>query len=142
MQAGVPEVLLVHPGGPFWARRDAGSWSIPKGEFGSDEEPLAAAIREFSEELGSRPEGSFLPLTPVRQRGGKLVTAFACEADFDVSTFVSNTFEMEWPPRSGRWVVFPEVDRASWMSLAEARLKILEGQRPLLDELAQIVGRR
>ena len=134
------EVLLVHPGGPFWAKRDAGAWSIPKGEFDDDEEPLSAAMREFAEELGSEPQrqGAPVALTPVRQAGGKLVLAWAMEGDFDPSSMVSNHFELEWPPRSGRRQLFPEVDRAAWFTLDEARGKLLEGQRPLLQQLAAL----
>jgi predicted NUDIX family NTP pyrophosphohydrolase len=133
------EVLLVHPGGPFWAKRDAGAWSIPKGEIGADEEPLAAARREFVEELGAPPQANGAPvaLVPVRQAGGKLVMAWALEGDFDVAALCSNTFELEWPPRSGRRREFPEVDRAEWCHLDDARIKLLAGQRPLLDQLVQ-----
>jgi predicted NUDIX family NTP pyrophosphohydrolase len=133
------DVLLVHPGGPIWAKRDAGAWSIPKGEPDADEEPLAAARREFAEELGTPVDGHFIPLTPVRQPGGKTVYAFALEADFDIGTIVSNTFTMEWPPRSGRQQSFPEIDRAEWFALDIARQKILPGQAPLLDELTRLV---
>lgn len=127
----------MHPGGPFWARRDGGAWSIPKGEFGVDEHPLEAAGREFIEELGSAPQtrGAPLPLPPVRQKSGKIVHAFAVEGDFDPAGLRSNTFQMEWPPRSGRMREFPEVDRAEWFSLARARQKIIDGQRALLDAL-------
>ena len=135
----VPDVLLVHPGGPIWAKRDAGAWSIPKGEPNAGEEPLAAARREFAEELGASVDGDFIPLTPVRQPGGKTVYAFALEADFDIGTVVSNTFTMEWPPRSGRQQSFPEIDRAEWFALDVARQKILAGQAPLLDELTRLV---
>lgn len=130
------QVLLVHPGGPFWIRRDAGAWTVPKGEYEPTEEPLAAALREFEEELGCRPDAcEWIELAPIRQRGGKLVTAFAGQADFDASRLVSNTFSMEWPPRSGQMREFPEVDRAQWYAIAEARQKILASQVPLLDEL-------
>jgi predicted NUDIX family NTP pyrophosphohydrolase len=132
--AGV-EVLLVHPGGPFWARKDDGSWSIPKGEFADGEEPLAAAKREFEEEVGAPPVGDFIPLDPVRQPSGKLVLAWAVRADFDPSSLKSNTFSMEWPPRSGRQEEFPEVDRAAWFEVESARPKILKGQAPFLDQL-------
>lgn len=132
------EVLLVHPGGPFWARKDDGAWSIPKGEIGATEDPLAAARREVHEETGADPTGEFFPLTPIRQPGGKVVHAWAVESDFDPATLRSNTFELEWPPRSGRRRTFPEVDRAAWFSLDAARRKILEGQLPLLEELAQL----
>jgi predicted NUDIX family NTP pyrophosphohydrolase len=129
------EVLLVHPGGPFWARKDDGSWSIPKGEFADDEEPLAAAKREFEEEVGDPPAGDFIRLDPVRQPSGKLVLAWAVRADFDPSSLKSNTFSMEWPPRSGQQQAFPEVDRAAWFNVESARPKILKGQAPFLDQL-------
>ena len=131
-------VLLVHPGGPFWARRDLGAWSIPKGEYSDDEQPEAAARREFAEELGQDFPGALQPLGEVRQKGGKLVVAFAAEADFDVAALRSNLFEMEWPPRSGRRQSFPEVDRVEWFLLPAARQKIIAGQRPLLDLLEAI----
>jgi predicted NUDIX family NTP pyrophosphohydrolase len=134
------EVFLVHPGGPFWANKDAGAWSIPKGEFGNDEEPLVAARREFDEETGFNVDGGFQPLEPVRQSGGKVVHAFAVEGDCDPSRLQSSTFPMEWPPRSGREQEFPEVDRAAWFTVAEARNKILKGQRPLLDQLEGMLG--
>ncbi len=130
-----PEVLLVHPGGPLWARKDTGAWSIPKGEIDPGEEPLDAAIREVREELGAAIAGRFLPLEPRRQPGGKLVQVWAVEAGFDPAALVSNTFEMEWPPRSGRRQAFPEVDRAAWFAFDEARAKILPGQAGFLDEL-------
>jgi predicted NUDIX family NTP pyrophosphohydrolase len=129
------EVLLVHPGGPFWARKDDGSWSIPKGEFADDEEPLAAAKREFEEEMGTPPAGDFIPLDPVRQPSGKLVLAWAVRSDFDPSSLKSNTFSMEWPPKSGQQQAFPEVDRAAWFNVESARPKILKGQAPFLDQL-------
>jgi predicted NUDIX family NTP pyrophosphohydrolase len=130
------EVLLVHPGGPFFARRDAGAWSIPKGLYEEGEEPLTCARREFEEELGSPcPDGPARELGEVRQRNGKRVTAFAVEGDIDADTITSNTFTLEWPPRSGRTQEFPEVDRAAWFTLAAAREKILAAQAPLLDAL-------
>ena len=129
------EVLLVHPGGPFWARRDEGAWTIPKGEFDANEAPLAAARREFLEETGAAVEGRFTALTPVRQAGGKRVHAFAVEADFDPATLMSNTFEIEWPPRSGRMQHFPEVDRAAWFTVAEAATKMHSAQRVWLGEI-------
>ncbi|MEP9388838.1 NUDIX domain-containing protein [Mesorhizobium sp. KR9-304] len=132
--AGSIEVLLVHPGGPFWARRESGAWSIPKGEY-SGEDAQAAARREFAEETGWTIAGELTPLGEIRQKAGKAVTAFAAEGDFDPATLTSNSFEMEWPPRSGRIASFPEVDRAGWFAFAEAREKIVEGQRPLLDRL-------
>jgi len=136
MRDGAPEVLLVHPGGPFWARKDEGAWSIPKGEHGADEEPQAAAIRELAEELGTTLELADLKeLGEVRQRGGKLVRAFAAEGDFDPDTLHSNTFEMEWPPRSGRRQEFPEVDRAQWFDPETARQKINPAQSAFLDRL-------
>jgi len=129
------EFLLVHPGGPFWARKDEGSWSIPKGLYEADEESLAAAKREFEEETGLRPAGDFIELGAFRQPGGKIVSAWAFEGDFDLAAFRSNTFEMEWPPRSGRSVRFPEADRAGWFGPAEALRKILKGQAPILQAL-------
>lgn len=142
--AGGLRVLLVHPGGPFWAKRDLGAWTIPKGEFGADETPLAAARREFAEELGMPLDavsaGHILPLGSVRQAGGKTVTGFAAEGDLDAETIVSNTVEMEWPPRSGRRRTFPEVDRAAWFSLAEARERINPAQAAFLDTLEAAVN--
>ena len=132
---GALEVLLAHPGGPFWARRDDGAWTIPKGLVDSGETDENAARREFNEELGAEATGPLIPLGSVRQRGGKEVEAFALEGDFDPAALRSNTFETEWPPRSGRKETFPEVDRAAWMDLATARQKILAAQRPLLDRL-------
>ena len=139
-RAGQTEVLLVHPGGPFWARRDSGAWSIPKGEYADSEDPEAAARREFTEETGWAVTGELLPLGEIRQKAGKVVTAFAAEGDFDPASLESNRFEMEWPPKSGRIASFPEVDRAGWFGLAEARDKIVEGQRPLLDRLEALSG--
>jgi predicted NUDIX family NTP pyrophosphohydrolase len=138
--SGGLEVLLVHPGGPFWRSKDAGAWVIPKGEVAAEEEPLACALREFEEELGVRLEGAPRRLMPVRQSGGKWVEAFALEGDLDPDSIVSNRFEMEWPPRSGRLQSFPEVDQARWFPTAEARDKILPSQRPILDELAESLG--
>jgi len=135
------EVLLVHPGGPFWANKDAGAWSIPKGEFGEDEPPLDAARREFREETGSSVEGPFRALTPRRQRSGKLVHAWAAEGDFDPAGLSSTTFEVEWPPRSGRKRTFPEVDRAAWFAPDEARRRILSGQAAFVDELLEILAK-
>jgi len=133
------EVLLVHPGGPFWKNKDAQAWSIPKGELDEQEEPLVAARREFAEELGFPVDGDFLALTPVRQSGGKSVHAFAVEADFDAAQAKSNTFSMEWPPKSGRLQEFPEIDRAEWFALEVALQKINAGQAALLRELAERV---
>lgn len=132
------EVFLVHPGGPYWASKDEGAWSIPKGEPGEAEDALGAAVREFTEETGFAMDGPYLPLQPVRQPGGKIVTAFAVEGDCDPGTLRSTTFTLEWPPRSGRHQEFPEVDRGAWFSLEEARVKILRGQIPLLDEVADM----
>jgi len=135
--AGELLVLLAHPGGPFWQKRDLGAWTIPKGEFDSSEAPEDAARREFREELGVDAVGVLEPLGEVVQKGGKLVVAFALEGDFDVSTLRSNTFDAEWPPRSGRVVAFPEIDKVEWMTLATARRKILPSQAPLLDHLGK-----
>jgi predicted NUDIX family NTP pyrophosphohydrolase len=135
---GALEVLLVHPGGPFWAKKDLGAWSIPKGEYEDGEDALAAARREFAEELGSSAsDGELVALGEVRQKSGKVVTAWALEGDIDADTVTSNTFTMEWPPRSGRTREFPEVDRAAWFGLDEARERILPAQAPLLDRLAE-----
>ena len=128
-------MLLAHPGGPYWARKDDGAWSIPKGEFGDDEEPLAAARREIEEEMGHSADGEFLPLEPLKQPSGKLVLAWAVRCDFDPSMVKSNMFSMEWPPKSGRQEQFPEVDRAAWFPIDVARQKILNGQAPFLDQL-------
>jgi predicted NUDIX family NTP pyrophosphohydrolase len=137
------QVLLAHMGGPYWQRKDAAAWSIPKGEHDEDEEPLAAARREFTEELGLAPPSGadYVPLGEVMPRKGKIVTAWAVEADFDVQNVVSNTFEMEWPPRSGRRQAFPEVDRADWFGIPVARLKIVQAQLPLLDRLTERLAR-
>jgi predicted NUDIX family NTP pyrophosphohydrolase len=129
------EVLLVHPGGPLWARKDEGAWSIPKGEIDIGEDPLTAARREFEEELGSSVSGEFIKLQPIRQGSGKLVHAWAVEGDFNPATLTGGIFSMEWPPRSGRQQQFPEVDRAEWFTLELARRKINKGQIPLLDQL-------
>jgi predicted NUDIX family NTP pyrophosphohydrolase len=136
------EVLLVHPGGPFWARRDAGSWSIPKGEIGPDEDALAAARREVAEELGSLIDGPAVSLAPITQKAGKVVEAWAVEHEWDPTTLHSNTFTIEWPRGSGRMTSFPEVDRAEWFGLDEARRRILPGQVPLLDQLESLVSRQ
>ena len=136
------EVLLAHPGGPLWARKDIGAWTIPKGQFTDEEAPLAAARREFEEEMGSPPSGDFKSLGAIKQPGGKLVHAFAAESDFDVKTVKSNLFSMEWPPKSGRTAEFPEVDRAGWFPMDEARAKILKGQEPFLDRLLTLLGFR
>ena len=132
------EVLLVHPGGPFWARKDLGVWSIPKGEYSERDDPLATAIREFAEETGTHPHGELRPLGELTQPGRKIVTAFAVEGDFDIATLKSNTFELEWPPKSGRMATFPEVDRAEWFSPEMARAKILSGQREFISRLLEL----
>ncbi|SRR6266404_691288 len=134
------QVLLVHPGGPFWAKKDDGAWSIPKGEFADDEEPLSAAKREFEEETGIPPAGDFLALEPLKQPSGKLVFAWAVCSDFDPARLESNMFSMEWPPKSGKQEQFPEVDRAAWFGLESARRKILKGQAPFLDQLLNRMG--
>ncbi len=131
------EFLLVHPGGPFWAKKEAGAWSIPKGEYGEGEDALDAACREFEEEIGIRLEGDFVPLAPIRQRGGKVVVAWGVEGDLDPDGIRSDTFTMEWPPRSGRLREFPEVDRAAWCTLDDARRRINHAQLPLLVELVE-----
>ncbi|MDE5439845.1 NUDIX domain-containing protein [Bradyrhizobium sp. CSA207] len=136
------EVLLVHPGGPFWRNKDLGAWSIPKGEYADGQDPEATARREFAEELGLELTDPLIGLGQVRQRGGKIVSAFAVELDIDTRSIRSNTFEMEWPPRSGKRQSFPEVDRAEFFALDEAAKKINEGQRPLLGRLAQLVRGR
>ncbi|HYV20024.1 MAG TPA: NUDIX domain-containing protein [Verrucomicrobiae bacterium] len=137
--AGDIEVLLVHPGGPFWAKKDAGAWSIPKGLIEEGEDPLAAARREFEEETGGRAEGEASPLLPLRQPGGKIVHAWAVRGDFDPAALRSSSFAMEWPPKSGRQQEFPEVDRADWFTLPAAREKILAGQRDFLDQLERLL---
>lgn len=135
---GAPEVLLVHPGGPFWAKKDAGAWSVPKGECEADEDPRTAAVREFTEELGSPPpDGSTIELGSVRQSSAKTVVAFARRGDFDVETVASNTIVIPWPPRSGRTMEIPEVDRARWCGTDEARVLLVSGQVPLLDRLLE-----
>ena len=131
------EVLIVHPGGPFWAKKDDGAWSIPKGEYGEGEDPLSVAKREFCEETGSEISGGFLELSPIKQPSGKIIRAWAVEGDLDAGAICSNSFTMEWPPKSGRVQRFPEVDRALWCELELARQKLLPGQRVLLEELEQ-----
>jgi predicted NUDIX family NTP pyrophosphohydrolase len=138
---GTPQVLLGHMGGPFWARKDERAWSVPKGEHGDDEDALAAARREFAEETGTPPpDGEPLPLGEVRQSGGKRVTAWALEGDLDPAAIASNTFTLEWPPRSGRTQEFPEIDRAAWFDLPTARAKIVKSQVPLLDALERALA--
>jgi len=134
------EVLLVHPGGPFWRNKDLGAWSIPKGEYDASDDPEDVARREFREELGIEMTEDLLPLGEIRQRGGKMVKAFAVEMDIDVENIQSNAFEIEWPPRSGRRQAFPEIDRAEWFDLAAARTKINEAQRTLLERLETIAA--
>jgi predicted NUDIX family NTP pyrophosphohydrolase len=131
-------VLLVHPGGPFWHKRDNRAWSIPKGEYTEDEAPEAAARREFAEETGCAPKGTLQPLGELRQKSGKAVTAFALEGIFNTSRLHSNLFEIEWPPQSGRIQSFPEIDRAEWFTLSEAAQKIVGGQRPFLERLERL----
>lgn len=131
------EVLLAHPGGPFWVRRDEAAWTLPKGEIGIDEDPLAAARREFEEETGFPSRPPFHPLGELRQRSGKRITAWAFEGDADPAGLVSNRFEVEWPPRSGRTQSFPEVDRVQWFGLGDARRKLIAGQAPFVDALEQ-----
>jgi predicted NUDIX family NTP pyrophosphohydrolase len=136
-----PSVLLVHPGGPFWARRDAGAWSIPKGEHGDGEDPRACALREFEEETGmALPLGGLVELGSVKQKGGKVVSAWAAEGDLDAESVESNTFTMEWPPRSGRTEEFPEIDRAGWFGIEEAREKLVAAQAAFLDRLLERLG--
>lgn len=133
------EVMLVHPGGPFWAKKDLASWSIPKGEFEMGDDPLAAAIREVKEETGLEVNGDFLRLDPVRQKSGKIIYAFALEGDYEVDNITSNFFEMTWPPKSGTIKSFPEVDRAAWFDLEVAATKIVPGQVPLLHQLKELI---
>jgi predicted NUDIX family NTP pyrophosphohydrolase len=138
VSAGAPEMLLVHPGGPFWARRDAGAWSIPKGEYAEGDDPREAALREFEEETGTAlPPGELIDLGTVKQKGGKLVRAWAVEGNLDADTVQSNTFTMQWPPRSGRFRTFPEVDRAGWFGAEEAREKLVSAQAEFVDRLLE-----
>jgi len=131
-----PEFLLAHPGGPYWARKDLGAWTIPKGQVRPDD-LLSGALREFTEETGFSAQGPFIPLKPVQQRSGKTVHGFAFEADFDLEKFASNTFEMEWPPRSGKRASFPEIDRVGWFGFDQAMQKLIAYQRPFLLELRE-----
>jgi predicted NUDIX family NTP pyrophosphohydrolase len=135
----VLEVFLVHPGGPFWQKKDSGSWSIPKGEYMPGEDPLDVAKREFQEETSFKASGEFVPLTPQKQPSGKIIIAWVFEGDCDASAIKSNTFLMEWPPRSGRQEEFPEVDRAGWFSISVAKEKIIKGQSAFLEELTQML---
>ena len=134
------EVFLVHPGGPFWQKKDKGAWTIPKGEVHEHEEPIYTALREVGEETGIIAEGYFTQLTPVKQKSGKIVYAWATELDFDPALLTSNTFDMEWPPRSGKKRSFPEVDKGAWFTVDQAETYLLEGQRPLLHELKQLLS--
>ena len=137
--AGV-QVMLVHPGGPFWAKKDEGAWSIPKGLADEGEDLLSAAKREFFEETGAAVQGEFIDLGAHKQPGGKTVVAWGCEGDFDPASLKSNTFTMEWPPRSGKTAEFPEVDKAGWYSIDEALKKVTKGQRPIIAALAEALG--
>ena len=137
---GEVEIFLVHPGGPFWAKKDAGTWSLPKGEIGEGEDPLQAARREFTEETGFPISGEFQPLEPLKQLGGKVVHVWAIEADCDPSQVRSNLFSMEWPPKSGKTQQFPEVDRAAWFNIPEARKRILAGQIGFIDQLISVLA--
>ena len=142
MRGGVLQVFLVHPGGPFWAKKDLAAWSVPKGLIDEDEDPLAAAQREFEEETALKVAGRFIQLTPVKLKSGKVVRAWAVEGDCDPSAIVSNTFSMEWPPNSGLQQEFPEVDRAAWFDIEEARKKINQGQVGLLEELRHLLSKK
>lgn len=133
------EVFLVHPGGPYWARKDDGAWSIPKGEYQEGEDPLATATREFCEETGSEVSGTLSALSPLTQPSGKIISAWALEGDLDATTVKSNTFSLEWPPHSGKKQEFPEVDRGGWFDIPAARVKLQSGQRGFLDQLQQLV---
>lgn len=136
-----PEVFLVHPGGPYWKNKDAGSWTIPKGEFTTEEDPLQAALREFREETGTSLMGLFLPLSSVWQKGGKEIHAWAVSGDLDPATLISNTFDMEWPPRSGKYQSFPEVDKGGWFTIQAATAAINPAQIALLEELLAILSK-
>jgi len=140
LRDGTCEVFLAHPGGPYWRGKDAGAWSIPKGELEDGDDPLAAAKREFHEETGTKLSGELVELTPLKQPSGKLVYAWAMPGDIDASSVKSNTFSMEWPPRSGRQQEFPEIDRGEWFTIEAARQKMLPGQRGFLDQLQQLLG--
>lgn len=133
------EVFLIHPGGPFWKGKEAGAWSIPKGEYTDEEKPLDAAQREFEEETGQKVSGDFMALKPIQQKGGKLVYAWAVEGDIDASNIISNTFKKEWPYKSGKWHTYPEVDKAAWFSIEEAKEKMNAAQVALLDDLMEKV---
>jgi len=135
------ELFLVHPGGPFWKGKETGAWTIPKGEFGDDEEPLAAAIREFKEETGTALNGNFIELQPIKQKAGKLVYCWAVEGTIDADNIASNTYKQEWPYKSGKWQSFPEVDKAAWFSVEEAKEKINPAQVAFIDELIQFLNK-
>lgn len=139
IREGILQVFLVHPGGPFWEKKDLGSWSIPKGLLDTDEAPLVAAKREFEEETGFKVSGRFIALTPVKVRSGKIIKAWAVEGDCDPSAIRSNTFSMEWPPHSGKEQEFPEVDHAAWFDLEEAKGKINQGQAGMIEELDRVL---
>jgi len=136
---GYPEVFLVHPGGLFWKNKDVGAWSVPKGELKENEDALNAAKREFREETGIEADGKFIPLTPVRQKSGKVVIAWALEKDIDPSALVSNTFDFEWPAKSGKFIAIPEVDQGQWFTMEEARSKIIPGQIDIINELERLL---
>ena len=135
----LPEILLIHPGGPFYQKRNEGIWSVPKGLIDEGEAPESAAVREFYEETGMKPSGPFIPMPEVRYGSGKRLTVFACEGDFDTTKLISNTFTLEWPPKSGRFAEFPEVDKAGWFDLTEAAIRILPAQKILLTALPGLV---
>jgi predicted NUDIX family NTP pyrophosphohydrolase len=141
MTENQPQVFLVHPGGPFFRKKDEGAWSIPKGEYVDGEEPLAAAQREFEEETGQTISGNFVKLQPVKQKSGKVVQAWAIEGDIDHNAIISNLFEIEWPPKSGKRVSFPEIDRAGWFTIDIAKQKIIPGQLGLIEELEKLILR-
>lgn len=136
------EVFLVHPGGPFWAKKDRGAWTLPKGEYANDEQPLDAAIREFKEETGFAIDGKFVELGTITQVSGKVVSAWACAGDVDAEELISNSCEVEWPPRSGRRITIPEIDRGGWFSLEEAKTRILPAQQPFLARLRRLLDDR
>lgn len=139
LRGGQVEVFFVHPGGPFWAKKDEGAWSIPKGEYEGGEDPLTVAKREFQEETGFDTQGTFHPLTALKQPGGKVISVWAVEGDVDAAALTSNTFTLQWPPKSGRMCEFPEVDRGAWFDLPTARVKLHPGQRGFLEQLRQLL---
>ena len=141
IRGGELELFLVHPGGPFWSKKDLGCWSIPKGEYSEAEDPLAAAKREFLEETGCEAQGDFLELAPIRQPSGKTISAWAFAGDCDAGAVTSNTFSLEWPPKSGKTLEFPEVDRAGWFDLELSRQKLSKGQLGFIDALCALLGR-